>query len=377
MSRFKRAIRPIIYTKTLFNSVSGGGKTYSALRVATGMQKAMAENGEETRIAFIGSEQQRDLIYANEFDYDILQLEEPFTPESYIEAMDDAIDEGYKIIIVDSITHEWSGTGGVLEIHSNIPGNSYTAWKKVTPRHNAFLDKLIESPVHVLATVRGKDEVVLEEVNGKQVPKKVGMGYDQRNNLEFLFTTSFNIDKTTNVAMDFKDNTHLFENNARILTEKDGEKLYKWAVEGSDEEIIQRADTIEKSKEEGKKLAEEELEKDDKKPEGKSEDKQEDKPKRTRTRARKSKLEELDGEDDSSEQAEDTLSKSEGGSDTEGMTQAELYDKFKETFKQAKAKNLKLSDVKRIIKPSGEDTIKQTTDTEVIKKAIELLTAEL
>lgn len=258
MAGFKKAVREDIWLKLLMISPSGGGKSYSSLRVGSGIAKSIKEDtGEEVRIAFIGTEQKRDLYYANEFDYDILQLSKPFTPESYINAIDEALDAGYKIIVIDSLTHEWKGSGGCLEIHSKIPGNSYTAWQKITPRHEAFLDKIIDSQAHVIATVRGKDQYVLEEVNGKQVPRKVALGYDQRDGLEYLFTCSFNIDQDTNIAASVKDNTHLFEMTNKVLDEKDGVKLYEWA-KGADQSAI---DEIKKSVEDGKKIMKENEEK--------------------------------------------------------------------------------------------------------------------
>ena len=131
-NKFKKAVRPVIWTKVLLAGSSGSGKTYSALRVAKGLKQAISKAvDKEVKVAFIGSESQRDLIYANEFEYDILQLEAPFTPESYVSAINDAISEGYEILVIDSLTHEWSGTGGILDIHGKIPGNSYTAWSKI------------------------------------------------------------------------------------------------------------------------------------------------------------------------------------------------------------------------------------------------------
>ena len=254
MAGFKKAVREDIWLKTLLIAPSGGGKSYSALRMATGVANAMTKDfGNEERIAFIGTEQKRDLYYADEFDYDILQLNKPFTPESYIDAIDQALDGGYKIIVIDSLTHEWKGTGGVLEIHSKIPGNSYTAWGKVTPRHEAFLDKIIDSQAHIFATVRGKDKYTVEEVNGKSVPVKIALGYEQREGLEYLFTCSFNIDQNTNIADSVKDNTHLFESMNKVLDEKDGVRLYDWA-KGADQSAI---DEIKKSVEDGKKIMKE------------------------------------------------------------------------------------------------------------------------
>jgi GTPase SAR1 family protein len=224
---FKKAKREQIWIKVLLAGPSGSGKTYSALRLATGIAKRTG-----SRIAAIDTESGRIRYYANEFDFDDMQLTEPFTPERYNQAIDDAIEAGYKILIIDSTTHEWKGKGGCIEIHDAIPGNTYTAWGKVKPRHQTFVDKLIQSPIHLISTVRGKDEYVLEDKNGKQVPKKVGMGIETQDDAEYNYTVTFNLDQQSHVAEVMKDNTHLFEGKYQVLTEKDGEALYDWANSG-------------------------------------------------------------------------------------------------------------------------------------------------
>jgi len=221
---FQKAKREQIWTKVLLASPSGGGKTYSALRLAKGIAQ-----GCNSRVAAIDTENGRIRYYADEFDFDDMQLEEPFTPESYIEAINQAIDAGYKVLIIDSLSHEWAYC---LEVHNKMPGNSYTNWAKITPRHDALMEQILQAPVHVVATVRGKDEYVMEEKNGKQVPKKVGLGYNQRDNTEYNYTVTFNIDQNTHVADVMKDNTHLFEGRYDMLTERDGLAIYNWANKG-------------------------------------------------------------------------------------------------------------------------------------------------
>ena len=224
MAGFQKAKREKIWLKVLMAGSSGSGKTFSALRVAKGIaQKA------DGKVASIDTENGRIRYYANEFDFDDLQLEAPYTPEKYIEAIEDAIDGGYVVLIVDSISHEWDYC---LDVHSKMPGNSYTNWAKITPRHNKFMEKVLQAPIHILATVRGKDEYLLEDKNGKQVPKKVGLGYKQRGDVEYEYTVTFNIDQQTHIATQTKDNTHLFEERYEVLTEKDGVALYEWANSG-------------------------------------------------------------------------------------------------------------------------------------------------
>lgn len=94
------------------------------------------------------------------------------------------------------------------------------------------MDKVLNSPIHVIATARGKDDWVLEDKNGKQVPKKVGMGQQQDKDISYEYTVSLMIAQDTHVASADKDNTHLFDGRFEVLTEKDGIRLYEWANKG-------------------------------------------------------------------------------------------------------------------------------------------------
>lgn len=235
---------------------------------------------------------------------------------------------------------------------------------KVTPRHNDFLDAIIESPIHVIATVRGKDEVVLEDVNGKQVPKKVGLGYDQRNNLEYLFTVSFNIDRDTHVASEFKDNTHLFEGRARVLSEKDGEALYKWASDGDDSEIIKRAKDLAESKETGKQLMKE-AEKQE------AEELEKTTPRRPQTQKVQDD-EDLPFEPDIKPEVKAEV-KTEPKQDGVVEDNVDAYSVWKDAYAKAKARGLKIAEIKAIISPSGTESPKADTPSDVLLKAATLL----
>ena len=223
---FVKAKKEKIWTKVLLGGSSGSGKTYSALRLATGLAKKCGSG-----IAAIDTEAGRIRYYANEFDFSDMQLTEPFTPEKYIEAINEAVGSGFKVLIIDSISHEWNYC---VDVHDKMPGNSWTNWSKITPRHDAFMEKILQAPIHIIATVRGKDEYVLEEKNGKQTPKKVGLGFKQRDGVEYNYTATFNIAQDTHIKKTTKDNTHIFEGRYEVLTEKDGEALYDWANTGED-----------------------------------------------------------------------------------------------------------------------------------------------
>jgi hypothetical protein len=192
-------------------------------------EKGLGQNG---RILMVNSEQKRGYYYANEFEYDIIDLEAPYTPENYIEAIEWAVKEDYPILILDSTSHEWEGSGGCLELHQKA-GGTFQAWSKITPRHNKFLATIADSPIHIIATMRGKDQYSIEQ-GDKMSVKKLGVGAKQREGFEYEFTASFLMDQSTNTADVQKDNTHLFENLSSILfNEGHGKDVIEWANSGS------------------------------------------------------------------------------------------------------------------------------------------------
>ena len=237
MAGFQKAKREKVYLKVLLSGPSGCGKSYSALRLAKGIAECC-----DGKIAYIGTEGSRDKYYANEFDYALLQLEDPFTPEKYIEAINEAVEAGFDVLIVDSTTHEWLYLN---DIHDKMPGNSFTNWGKLKGRHHAFEEAILQAPIHVVATARGKDQWVMEDSDGKKnVPKKVGMGQQQDKDISYQYTVSFMVAQDTHIASVDKDNTHLFDGRYEILTEKDGKNLYAWANSGEipEEKPVKKAE---------------------------------------------------------------------------------------------------------------------------------------
>lgn len=225
MAGFQKAKREQIWVKVLFTGPSGSGKTYSALRMATGF--AAKDGG---RVAFVDTENGRVRYYANEFDFDEMQLTAPYTSEKYMDAIALAISAGYRILVIDSLSHEWLWCNDVV---NNMPGNSFQNWGKVkTQHHNKLMEQVIQSPIHIFATARGKDKWSIEEKDGKKTPRKVGEGSVQSDDVEYNYTVTFNLTQDSNVATCTKDNTHIFEGRYEKITEEDGKKLYDWANTG-------------------------------------------------------------------------------------------------------------------------------------------------
>lgn len=167
---------------------AGSGKTKSALLLAKGLI------GNWFEVAVIDTENQSASLYSDLGPYNTLSLSFPFTPEKYIQAINHCEREGIKVIIIDSVSHEWDGMGGILDIHSSMVGNSFTNWSRVTPRHNAFVQTILQSSCHIISTIRSKQDYVLNEKNRKMVPEKVGLKGIQRDGIDYEFTIVLDLD---------------------------------------------------------------------------------------------------------------------------------------------------------------------------------------
>jgi hypothetical protein len=216
---------------------SGSGKTYGALLVALGLCNDF------TKVCVIDTENSSAELYAHLGEYNTIQLAAPFPPEKFIEAIQVCEVAGMEVIIIDSASHEWDGIGGILDIHSNIPGNSFTAWAKVTPRHNAFVQCILNCSCHVITTVRSKQDYVLSDKNGRQVPEKVGLKGIQKDGYEYESTVVFEVNLNHRASVS-KDRTELFIGQHEItLNESVGERLKNWCAEGKSitvDEVSQR-----------------------------------------------------------------------------------------------------------------------------------------
>lgn len=205
---------------------SGSGKTFSALLLAYGLIN------DWSKIAVIDTENHSADLYAHLGAYQVLDLEKPFTPERYIEAIETCEKAGMEAIIIDSISQEWEGSGGILDIHGAMMGNSFTNWNKMTPRHNSFIQNILQSNCHIIATIRSKQDYVLSEKNGKMVPEKIGMKGVTREGLDYEFTLVFELD-LKHQATSTKDRTQLFmDKPSFMISSETGQLILKWCKSG-------------------------------------------------------------------------------------------------------------------------------------------------
>jgi len=232
--------------KLALQGTSGSGKTMSALLLASGIT-------DWSKIAVIDTENHSADLYAHLGEYNVLQLSKPFTPERYIKAIEVCENASMEVIIIDSVSHEWDGSGGILYLHGAMAGNSFTNWNKVTPRHNAFVQKILQSESHVIGTIRTKTDYTLTDKNGKMVPEKVGLKGITRDGLDYEFTVVFDLD-IKHMAKASKDRTGLFMDKPEsVITSEYGKRILQWCNTGTgiDEVIrqIKTATSVEKLRE--------------------------------------------------------------------------------------------------------------------------------
>lgn len=226
MSNLRKATRRKAKIRLGISAVSGGGKTYSALLIASGMTSW-------DKIALIDTENGSGDLYSQLGAYNVLPISAPFTPEKYIEAIKECESAGMEVIIIDSMTHEWDGKGGILEIHSKMQGNSFTNWGVVGQRHEAFKTAIVESKCHIITTVRRKQEYeISKDSNGKQKVEKLGLKEITRDGWDYEVTVNLEID-INHHASSTKDRTFLFDGKPPFVpTAETGKAILAWCEEG-------------------------------------------------------------------------------------------------------------------------------------------------
>lgn len=228
---FKKAERKQAKLRLALAGPSGSGKTFSALLMAKGLGG---------RIAVIDTEHGSASLYADIADFDVLELHAPYSPERYAEAITAAEQAGYSVLIIDSYSHEWTGSGGCLEsneklAHQKFKGNTWAAWNETTPRHRKLTDKILTSPLHIICTMRSKTETVQGE--GKKVIK-LGMKSEQRDGTDYEFTVVLDITHDGHAAIASKDRTKLFD-QPEVISEETGRRLLAWLNDGKSQADLQ------------------------------------------------------------------------------------------------------------------------------------------
>lgn len=232
----KKAERKQIKLRMALMGPAGSGKTYSALALAKGLG---------SKILVIDTENHSASMYADQFSFDLIDLQPPYTIEKYLEAMKAGVDNKYDVIIIDSITHAWAGEGGLLDQKSTLDrlnprSNQFTNWGTITSAHEKFKAYLLYANAHLISTMRSKQEYVIEEEvrNGKtvKVPRKLGMAPIQRDGMEYEFgvVLDLNVEHYANVT---KTRISFLDGKSFIPSEEVGKQLLEWLNTGAPAEI--------------------------------------------------------------------------------------------------------------------------------------------
>lgn len=242
--KLTRAERHQVKLRIGLSGASGFGKTYSALLLAFGI------TDDWSKIAVIDTENGSASLYSHLGDYNTLTLNEPFNPERYMEAIEICEKASVEVIIIDSISHEWNGKGGCLELHELL-GGRFQDWAKISPRHQAFIDKILHSSCHIITTVRRKIDYALDsDLNGKSKVIKHGTKEITREGFEYELTTNFELINDKHLVKASKDRTGLFMDKPEfVINSNTGKKLIDWCNKGVSmdkiKEEILKCETIE------------------------------------------------------------------------------------------------------------------------------------
>lgn len=227
--QIRKAERRQAKARVAFIGPSGTGKTYSSILFARGLA------GPEGKILLVDTEHHSGELYSHLTDYDYAEIEPPYETEKYLEAIQAAEENGYDVLILDSISHAWAGQGGLLEQQdkvANRSANKFSAWGEITPKHQKFVETILSADVHIIATMRAKTAYALiPDASGKTKPEKLGLAPVQREGIDYEFSLVLDIDRS-HTAQASKDRTGLFDTRLFCPSEAEGAELKAW-LEGA------------------------------------------------------------------------------------------------------------------------------------------------
>jgi len=225
--QLKQTQRHNVKLRLGISGASGFGKTYSALQLAYGM------TNDWSKIAVIDTENSSACLYSDLGNFNVLNLSAPFSPERYIEAIDICEKANIEVIIIDSITHEWQGEGGCLQIHEQL-GGRFQDWARVKPRHQKFIDKILGASCHIITTARRKTDYSLDiGNNGKSKVVKHGTKEITSEGFEYELSVNFELINENHLCKVSKDRTNLFSNKPEFIIDSAvGKQLVNWCNEG-------------------------------------------------------------------------------------------------------------------------------------------------
>ena len=195
---FQKATKKSARLRMALIGVAGAGKTYTALSIAQNLGD---------RVAVVDTERGSASKYSDQFNFDVMEIES-YGPKTYVDAIKAAEEAGYDVLIIDSLSHAWAGKDGALEMVDRAAkrsqaGNTFGAWRDVSPLHNQMVDAIVSSRIHVIATMRAKTEYVQEKdpKSGRTTVRKIGLAPVQRDGLEYEFDVVATLDSDNNLIV--------------------------------------------------------------------------------------------------------------------------------------------------------------------------------
>lgn len=218
--QFKKAERKSVKVKIAVTGPAGSGKTLSSLFLAQGL----AVNN---KIALLDTENESASLYSDKVAFDTLCMNPPYITEKYIAAIDAAVTNGYEVLVIDSLSHNWAGEGGLLQQKEQLDqrgGNQFANWGLITKKQEELKAKILNSPIHIISTMRSKTEYAQIEENGRKKIQKLGLAPIQREGMEYEFSIVFDIAQN-HEAVASKDRTGLFDGRIFKITKETGKEI--------------------------------------------------------------------------------------------------------------------------------------------------------
>ncbi len=223
--QFQPASKAQAKLKAALFGPSGSGKTYSALRMATGIGG---------RIVVIDTERGSASKYADRFTFDTCQLQDR-TIEGYVAAFEAAVEAGYDVLVIDSLSHGWQELLQEVDrlARAKYRGNTWSAWSEGTPKQRRLIDAILDYPGHIIATIRSKTAWETTTDNrGKTKPVRIGLAPEQGKGIEYEFDLLLEL-SPDHVANVIKDRTGKYQD--AMIEKPDeafGRALAEWLQEG-------------------------------------------------------------------------------------------------------------------------------------------------
>lgn len=239
MFEVKKAQRQRRPLKINLEGLSGSGKTFTALRTAFAMKRA----GIGKRIAIADSENESAGLYAGTqidgetWEFDTVAIPHDMqNPDGYTKCYSYLVEQGFDIIIMDSLTHAWHGAMQMVDEYSQRnKGDKFGGWAQVTPAQRTMLSTLTDNRAHLIATMRVKSEYErVQGSNGKDKIKKVGMKTDQRDGAEYEFDVVIRMDDEHNAHVEKVRGCTLLDGKSCLKPGPDFWKpLFQWWATGA------------------------------------------------------------------------------------------------------------------------------------------------